>query len=448
MRLPYNIEERRRVIYDFDRDAEYTFKCFERYMEDVHFGLEHNLGDNFLRCSTLNLVLIMQQLINSINNYRNVIDLYLLDELYEKNYDLNARFKEAIMRLRGFIDKLNRTNVFQVETPDDKDVIHKFFTKEEPDIDSGETVILETEIFINRENVEKMNTAELLVGLDMQILVFESNLAAIKLSTIDKNGEFMRTCYELNTLLYAENYWPNHKTQFRAHIANQRLRGRVDIGGLERLRQETAHDFEYNTTSGKIWRDFSEDIPQMAIQMKEQKLDEEQWKYFFQRIFELDEFDRWIEELRNPPESEEDKQKRERLLKTNKVFCLQPAKSKKEVDILFLYQFIETRFITEKMFVYEWFALFYILRRVGVITTCTTEDFEKQMNDTEWFAHVQKKCAANEINTYGFLADKSPEVWNVKYKPKGNRASKNSIENIYRKYSELDDTIDEIYVKE
>ena len=34
--------------------------------------------------------------------------------------------------------------------------------------------------------------------------------------------------------------------------------------------------------------------------MKEQKLDEKQWKYFFSMVFQLEEFDRWIEELSTP----------------------------------------------------------------------------------------------------------------------------------------------------
>ena len=182
--------------------------------------------------------------------------------------------------------------------------------------------------------------------------------------------------------------------------------------------------------------------------MKEQKLDDKQWKYFFQTIFELDEFDRWMEELRNPPESDENKQKRERLLKSNKIFCLKPAKLKKDVDILLLYQFIDTRFRAEKMFVYEWYALFYILKRIGVIITCTIEDFTKQMNDEEWFAHVEKKCKANEINNYTFLDNKSPETWSIKFSPKGNRATKKSIDKLLSKYSELEDCIDEIFIKD
>ena len=131
------------------------------------------------------------------------------------------------------------------------------------------------------------------------------------------------------------------------------------------------------------------------------------------------------------------------------MFNLEPSKSKYKVDILLLYYFIRDRFITEKMFVYEWYALYYILRKFGVLTNCTTEDFVEQMNDEEWFANVNKKCSANEINTYNtFLTERSPESWDVKCKPEGNRASKNSIDNLIRKYSDLENTIDEIYIKE
>ena len=101
------------------------------------------------------------------------------------------------------------------------------------------------------------------------------------------------------------------------------------------------------------------------------------------------------------------------------------------------------------MFVYEWYALHYFLRREDLLLSSTIEDFEKQMNDDEWFGYVEKKCKANEINTYSFLNNKAPDVWDIKDKPKGtNKATKKAINNIFKKYSELEVTMDEIYTKE
>ena len=373
-----DLEERRRVIVGFDNDVDYLFRCFNIFEEHVKFVLEHKLDIEIIKRSALNLVFIMEHLCDSILIYRNYIELYLLDDRYDKNQSLHRRFAESHEKMKSLFDRLIENDVFNEGLTNRSDVINRFLINEEPD--ESQIAIVVTTIKINKEETTKMNTSELLVCLDYQFVIFQTNLLILTVLLIEDED--------------------------------------------------------------------SEDFSQLAIEIKKSKLNEEQWKYFFQAIFELEEFDRWIEELRNPPESDEDKQKRERLLKSNKVFCLQPAKSKKNVDILLLYQFIETRFIAEKMFVYDWFALFYILKRTGVITTCTVEDFTKQMNDDEWFANAKKKCKANEINTYRFLLEKSPDVWDVKFKDLGNRATKKSIDNLSRKYSELEDTIDEIYVKE
>ena len=450
--LLYDLEDRRRIIADFDKDMDYMFVRLKQFEEDVKFVLEHKMNVNVICRMTLNLTLIMQQMCQSVTDYYYALEKYLMDERYKKNHDYWSRFIECSQRIQKLSNSLQESNIFGVEMPDEAMTIANMYY-EEGNIDYTKKISPTGTIFINEIEVEKMNGAELLICIWKLMDDFRGSLSKLKNISYNRDTSALFNNYQRNYLLYAKNYWPSHAEQFRSHIEHRRLRGHVDINGLERLRDEATHEFEYNTTSGKIWRVYSEDISQMAIQMKETFIkdkkneDEEMWKTFFQNIFELEEFDRWIEELRNPPESDEDKQKREKLLKTNKVFNLEPSKSRYKVDILLLYYFIKDRFITEKMFVYEWYALYYILKRVGVLTNCTTKDFVKQMNDKEWFANVKYKCSANEINTYHFLTDKSPDDWDVKYKPQGNRASDNSIDNLIRKYSDLEDTIDEIYIK-
>ena len=452
--LLYDLEDRRRIIANFDKDMDYMFVRLKQFEEDVKFVLEHKMNVNVICRITLNLTLIMQQMCKSVTDYYYAIEKYLMDERYEKNRDYWSSFKEHSQSIQKLSNSLQESNIFGVEMPDEAMTIANMYY-EEGVIDYTKKISPTGTIFINEREVEKMNGAELLICIWKLMDDFGGSLGKLKNISYSRDTSSLPDIYNRNYLLYAKNYWPAHAEQFRSHIEHRRLRGHVDINGLERLRDEATHEFEYNTTSGKIWRVYSEDISQMAIQMKETFIkdkkneDEEMWKTFFQNVFELEEFDRWIEELRNPPESDEDKQKRERLLKTNKVFNLEPSKSKYKVDILLLYYFIKDRFITKKMFVYEWYALYYILRREGVISTCSVEEFASQMNDEEWFAGVKTKCIANEINTYNtFLKDKSPDSWNVMYKPTGNRASKKSIDNLIRKYSNLENTIDEIYIKE
>lgn len=446
--LLYDLEERSRVVADFYKDVIYLFERFEKYEEEVKYVLEHNLDVNIITRSTLNLTLIMQHLCESGSDYAYAIELYMMDEYYEKIHDLWSAFIDAHQKMKKLFESLEDNNIFESELTDGSDVLKRMFYEEEV-YDRDEMLSDTGTMQIRHEELEKMNGGELLICLDCLLHFFGDILWELKNYNIKRIDESLNKYYERNYLLYAKCYWPAEERNFRPHIIRQRLKGNVTIDALERLRDEAIHEFEYNTVPGRIWRDYSEDITQMAIQMKEQKLNEEQWKYFFSWVFKLDEYDRWIEELRNPPESEENKQKRERLLKTNKVFNLHPAKSKKEVDILLLYQFIESRFISDKMFIYEWYALHFFLRRNDLLLSCTIEDFEKQMNDDEWFGHVEKKCKANEINTYSFLNDKAPDVWDIRYKPEGtNKATKRAIGNLYKKYSNLEDTIDEIYAEE
>ena len=452
-RLVYDLKERSRIIDDFDKNVAYMFSRLEKYKEDVKFVLDHNLDIKIIRRMTLNLTLIVQHVLESLSRYDYVIEFYLMDDCYEKNRDLWSAFIDARREMKKLFDDLQENDIFGVGKQDDGDVIRRFHYDDE--VYNNDEKVTETGMFqLNEEEVNKMNGAELMVCLDCLFEIFEDQLWELKNSAIDRWEPGMKRIYEFNYLVYAKYYWSNRCENFRAHITRQRLHGEVNINELNRLKQEAIYQFEYNTTSGKIWRDYSEDVTQMAIQMKEQfkkekkNEDEEMWKSFFQNLFELEEYDRWIEELRNPPETEEQIEKRERLFKTNRVFNLTPANSKK-VDILFLYQFIDSRFISATMHVYEWFALYYLLRRIGLLSTCTVEDFERQMNDMEWFGHVKKKCSANEINTYRFLLDKAPDAWGINFKPGGtNKASKKAIDNIYLKYSEIEDTIEEIYVKE
>jgi hypothetical protein len=94
-------------------------------------------------------------------------------------------------------------------------------------------------------------------------------------------------------------------------------------------------DFEYHSDVGKLWRDNSENIVQLALQMKNANLKEEQWKYFFRHVFELEEYDRWIEELENASKSKENANKQKNLsnasvLTENKEFMKILQKASKQ----------------------------------------------------------------------------------------------------------------------
>ena len=437
--LLYDLEERRRYIALFDHDVAYVLKRLEDYEEDVKYIRNHGLDANIIKRITHNLVLICHQFCSILTAYYYSIDCYLLDEYYDKNQSLWSKFINIHQNVKKLIEDFYINNVFETRDVNESEVISEEFYEANPLKESG--------VFsLRKDFIDKMNGRELMICLHAILEIIVKYLHEIKFLNLSRSNDTMTMDYWRNYLLYAKKYWPTELKNFRPHI-EYRLRNKVNVNELLRLRHEAINEFEYHTVLGKIWCDYSEDKGELAIQLKEQNLDERCWKEFFSTIFKIEEFDRWIEELRNPPESEEEKQKRARLLKSNKVFTLQPTKSEYDVDILLLYVFIRDRFISEKMFVYEWYALYHILKRNGILTNCTTEDFVTQMNDVEWFGRVNKRCKANEINTYHFLDEIAPDVWEKEAIPVGNRASQKSVDNLYRKYSELEDTLDEIYKK-
>ena len=295
--LLYDLEERRRMITQFDRDMAYLLERFETYDKDVRFVIDHKLDVNIISRMTLNLSMVMYEMCKSLADYDYLIRNYLLDNYYEKNHDWWASFVDIVKKTQYLLDRLQKINVFEVEKPDDGDVVGRMFS--DKDISDVEEITAETGLLeFHREEVEKFNGAELIVCLKHFLMVFLSNLMELKLCTLERDDALLQSKYESNYLLYAKKYWPNQVNNFRAHNERYKLKGKVNISELEQLRREIVMDFEYHTRIGKIWRDYSEDIPQMVIHLEEEKIDETQWGYFFQRIFEIDEYDRWIEEIR------------------------------------------------------------------------------------------------------------------------------------------------------
>ena len=171
--LLYDLEERRRVIANFDSDVAYMFRCFEKFEEDVKFVLEHKIDTQILKRAALNFVFIMQQLCESILEYRHDIDFYLVDDCYEKNQSLYRRFTEIHEKMKSLFDRLIDNDVFREEKTDLSGVRERFTIHE--DADDEEIAIVVTTIKINKDETERMSTAELLICLDYQFDIFQNN---------------------------------------------------------------------------------------------------------------------------------------------------------------------------------------------------------------------------------------------------------------------------------
>lgn len=439
-KLHIDLEHRVHLMEIHRANLLYVCRLLRSFAKDVPFILQFSMPISMISNQAFNIINNLIVCLIGITEYDYLNATYLLKDDYNNNYRLWKYFNNYAKDVEKVISKIEKENIFNSDEAIADDLLAVIS-------ENGKSLV--RPLLVLDHKLSKINGDGLLHALIVYMRDILRRLEIIKTGIYNLTDADFEKIYQANLKLYLDVYWPKEKDNFRNTIELNYLKGKKnkkDI--LEWLLLEEKSDFSKNET-GLIWRESITNKKTLYFKMKyEVGLSEAQWKYFFKNICRFAAYEQWIEELSNPPESDEDKQKRERLLKSNKIFNLKPTKLKKEVDIFLLYTFIKTRFICEKMHVYDWFALYYILYRNGLLLPCTVEDFVRQMNHNEWFAHVETKCSANEINTYRFLKDKSPDNWSNRFKPTGSRATKKSVENLYRKYSDLEDTIDEIYVIE
>ena len=137
-------------------------------------------------------------------------------------------------------------------------------------------------------------------------------------------------------------------------------------------------------------------------------------------------------------ETNAEDEKRKRLMATNTVIRTHTQSGQHAIDILNLYNFIDRYFASEIEFKYEWYALRRFLEKYNLLRKCDNEQFEEQMNNKEWFGSLKKRCEANEMNYYNFLNSVHPDKWVETEIQLGSRATKRSVSNVYKTYSNLE----------
>ena len=137
-------------------------------------------------------------------------------------------------------------------------------------------------------------------------------------------------------------------------------------------------------------------------------------------------------------ETNAEDEKRKRLMATNTVIRTHTQSGQHAIDILNLYNFIDRYFASEISHKYEWYALRRFLEKYNLLRKCDNEQFAEQMNNKEWFGSLKKRCEANEMNYYNFLNSVHPDKWVETEIQLGSRATKRSVSNVYKTYSNLE----------
>lgn len=288
------LEERSVVIRDYDACMEYLLKLMDSYVSEVKYTLEHNLSLSIISRITQNLIIDIVHAHKLLCSYSDAGTIYLMDERYDQNYKCWKGFGDKAGVIKALIDSLNENNIFCVEEVTEESYLTYY------DVVIGFDDSVPPEVKTENELAIKSG-AKLLKCLYSVLEMMEDELDTTKTKGLWLEEELVAEFYELNYLLYATKYWPDIERNFRPHIIKHYLKGNACISDIERLRLDKVRDFENHTDTGKIWRDYSENTIQLATKLKEQIKTDTEWLYFFQCIFELEEYDRWIDELRNPP---------------------------------------------------------------------------------------------------------------------------------------------------
>ena len=288
--LKNDLMQRRLIIGSYQLHMEYLMMQMGRYEDEVKNTVEFNLSASIISRITLNLLIVMVRTYNRIPAYRDSLERYLLEEEYDENYKIWNEFKDKSKKIEDRISELQKNNIFAIDEIDKDSALQNHhiiqgFNGQVPPLVNFE------------QRLAYMNGGELLSCLQYMIDILRKEISDLKIIALLRDDDMMEEVYELNYLLYAKRYWPEIQSTFRSHVSHQLLRNKVTISGLERLRYDVMHDFELHQETGRIWYYNSEDKKRLAIELKRKGLKEDQWEEYFEYVFKIEEYDRWMYEL-------------------------------------------------------------------------------------------------------------------------------------------------------
>lgn len=429
--LEFDLDERRTFIKDHDEEMEYICACLSHYYEDVKHAIDYGLSHSVVSHFTYNLVLVLAKGLTSLTIYEYMRGAYLLEEDFDNVYKTWKSVHDSAEEIIPLLVNLENENYF------DEDVEMEDFIMDILPPHCKKAKGFEKLLNLHRR-VALRTGSSLITTLSCYIRHMEQWLIDLKNGIYTNIEEEYDRVYWANYNLYKNKYWPIDGRDFRMNVQNDNfLSVEITPEFLAKCLWEEKRNFE-QTPTGQLRRDFINNKKDLYYEVKRISLNEEQWRYFFKSICRFEEYQKWMEELRNPPESDEDKEKRELLLRSNSIFDIQKMKVKR-IDILRLYIFIKDHFIKDNMKAYLWYALRRYFDKLDILLDdCSNVAFEEQMNKSEWFEDAPKPCSDNEMNNYNFLNGKHCSLWLSAEIPRGSRATPTGLRNIYKVYSDLE----------
>lgn len=290
--LDDNLETRREKMAQDVDELRHFCQQIARFPNDVKNVIEMHFSRAIISQLTYKIYAESFLVSHIILEYRYLNSQYLLGENYDEIYEVWNSYRENVSIMIKTIDGLVKTNFFSENDYSDPSW-HLIFKELYWKNLSIPMIKLEHEL-------STMNGNGLLQMLSETLLVIRELVEKLKNDYLFIKEDEFDTIYEANHLLYKRDYWPSEGRNFRQNVENNYLRNADNrIEELKRLLREEKNDFVHSQV-GVIWRDFFVDKKELYQRMKNDGINEEQWKYFFLHICRFEEYEKWIEELQHP----------------------------------------------------------------------------------------------------------------------------------------------------
>lgn len=290
--LDDNLETRKEKMAQYIQEMRHFCQQIAQFPSEVKKVIEMHFSHAIISQLTYKLYADSIVFTKNIVFYSYLNTQYLIGENYDDIYDVWNSYRENVSKTIKTTQNLIDTNFFQDNNLEDP----KWHGIEENVYWSNisfSKLKSEHELSVTNGNGLLQVLSHALVGI-MEIL---DNLKAGYLFFEEKEFD---SIYDANYLLYKRDYWSREGGNFRQNVENNFLRHADNrIEELKSLLRQEKNDFVHSPV-GVIWRDFFSDKKELYKRMKNDGINEEQWKYFFNHICRFEEYENWIEELQHP----------------------------------------------------------------------------------------------------------------------------------------------------
>jgi hypothetical protein len=367
--LRFTLEERQGIIKRFNDEMSSVIALLRNYTSELKYMVDNKLDVSAITHLTFGADSHLLNIFPLMYDYHECVVKYLLDDNYQRNHDYWNELKNLAEELIKHMNRVQDQRLYFDPYDPAYDFLEHRITKEGLSHSGFDncTIDLLKEIHHSRyTGMDLMNV------LYVALSHIRDLMADIKDNFNSYDNDTLSTIYDLNYKLYVSAYWPERQEGFRKHIYCQIQTGDDLEDYLYEQRRREKLNFEGNSL-GTLWRDLEHDKSKLALELKNKNLSDEMWKNYFGSIKRFDEYDFWIEELKNPestikeyPESAWDKIFKDvidvkkvkvimpTLLSNNisKANCFVIHKVWEEID--WLQDTIDTHFISWVADVYGW----------------------------------------------------------------------------------------------